>query len=227
MTTYAWPGWKVNRFEMRVLPNLRTFTGPYTPTVQVIDLLGERWTGTLTLVPTVDPIEAAAREAFFDRLKGAANTFTLWHLKLPAPQGTLRDGSAATVKNGSNVTVSVVNGSLAAVTVIAGAPALRAAVVQGANTATVTTLAGKTVRAGDMLGLGSQLVRVMADATADVNGALPIEFQPRVRSASLPVGTAINWNAPTLTAMLKSDGVPTPWLPGFAEGASFDFIESL
>lgn len=42
MTTYAWPGWKVNRFEMRVLPNLRTFTGPYTPTVQVIDLLGER-----------------------------------------------------------------------------------------------------------------------------------------------------------------------------------------
>lgn len=227
MTTYAWPGFKAARFEMRLLPNLRTFVGPYTPSVQVIDLLGERWMGTITLIPTEDPIEAAAREAFFDRLKGQANTFSIWHLRLQAPQGTLRDGTVATVKNASAVTVSVVNASAAAVTVNAGVPAVRAAASQGANSVALTTLAGRTLRAGDMIGIGSQAVRVMADATADGAGSLSIEFQPRARSDLAP-GTRVTWDKPTVNAMLKTpDGVSTPWVPGFSEGASFDWIESL
>ena len=90
MTIYAWPGWPVNRFELRIMPNLRTFVGPYTPTTQVLDLLGERWMARLDLVLTNAPIEAAAREAYFDRLKGMAHQVALWHLRLTAPQGTLR-----------------------------------------------------------------------------------------------------------------------------------------
>lgn len=224
MSVYDWPGWGVSHFQLRLAPNTRTFTGPYTPNVQVVDLLGERMQGTLTLPPTNDKVEAAAREAFFDRLKGATHQIRLWHLKLTAPQGTLRDGQAASVVNGSLAAVTVVNGASAAVTVVAGVPAIRTAVLQGANTARLCTLAGRTVKAGDPLGLGSQWVRVMADATADGSGNLDIEFQPRAR-AQLAVGTAVAWNRPTFNVMLKGDGVPTAWVPGFAEGASFDFVE--
>ena len=121
MTVYAWPGWGAARFELRVIPNLRTFAGPYTPTTQVLDLLGERWAARIDLPPTNSSIEAAAREAFFDRLKGMAHQISVWHLKLAAPQGTLRsDTAAVSVVNASLAAVSVVNASLAAVTVLTG-----------------------------------------------------------------------------------------------------------
>jgi hypothetical protein len=207
------------------MPNLRTFVGPYTPQTQVIDLLGERWVARIDLSPTTDDIVIAAWEAFFDRLKGQLNQTSFGHLKLTAPQGTLRDGIAGTVVNASLVTVSVVNSSLASVTVIAGTPVIRGAVAQLSNTATIGTIAGRTVRAGDPLGINGQLVRVMADAAADASGNLAIEFQPRARVA-WSTGTAVVWNAPTANFMLKTnDGVPTTWQPGMADGASVEFVE--
>ena len=196
MTVYAWPGWGAERFELRIIPNLRTFAGPYTPTTQVLDLLGERWAARIDLPPTNNPIEAAAREAFFDRLKGMAHQIALWHLKLTAPQGTMR-----------------------------GAPVLNAAVAQLANVAVINTPAGSTVRAGDMLGIAGQLVRVMADATANGGGQVTVEFQPRARTA-WSASTAVVWSQPTANFMLKAaDGVSTAWVPGFAQGASFELIE--
>jgi len=197
MTTYAWPGWGVRRFELRVMPNLRTFVGPYTPATQVIDLLGERWQAKVDLVPTTDPLEIAAREAFFDRLKGMAHLIAMPHLKLSAPQGTMR-----------------------------GSPTLQAAASQLANTVNLTTTSGATLKAGDMLGIGGQLCRVMANATADGSGLMAgVEIQPRLRAAK-GLGTAVTWNAPTANFMLKTpDGVPTVWSPGFTEGASLDLIE--
>jgi hypothetical protein len=94
MTVYAWPGFPVSQFSMSIAPNVRTFTGPYTPTVQVLDLLGERWQITMTLAPTVnDELTGAALEAFFDRLKAQSNAFTLWHLKRPTLLGDARPGS--------------------------------------------------------------------------------------------------------------------------------------
>lgn len=197
MTTYAWPAWGVQRFELRILPNLRTFVGPYTPNTQVVDLLGERWQAKVDVTLTTDPVEIAAREAFFDRLKGMAHLIAMPHLKLSAPQGTLR-----------------------------GTPVLQAAASQLANTVAITTTAGATLKAGDMLGIGGQLCRVMANVTADGTGLMSsVEIQPRLRVAK-SAGTAVTWSAPTATFMLKSaDGVPTVWSPGFAEGPSLDLIE--
>jgi hypothetical protein len=197
MTTYAWPGWGARRFELRVLPNLRAFVGPYTPSTQVIDLLGERWQAKVDLVPTTDPLEIAAREAFFDRLKGMAHLIAMPHLKLSAPQGTMR-----------------------------GSPTLQAAAAQLANTVNISTTSGATLKAGDMLGIGGQLCRVMANATADGTGLMAgVEIQPRLRVAK-GLGTAVTWSAPTANFMLKTpDGVPTVWSPGFTEGANLDLIE--
>jgi hypothetical protein len=228
VTVYAWPDtahFRASRFELRVMPNLRTFTGPYSQTTQVIDLLGERWVATVDLPPSNSTVNGAAREAFFDRLKGQAHQISMHHLRLLQPQGTLRDGAAISVVNGSAAAVSVVNGSSAAVTVIGGTPVVAYSVAQLANTCTIRCFAGKTVLAGDMLGIGGQLVRVMADATADGNGALALEFQPRARAAWTP-HQAVTWNKPTANFMLRAgDGVPFSWAPGMSSGASFDLIE--
>jgi hypothetical protein len=198
VTVYAWPGWGVNAFELRVLPNLRTFVGPYTPTTQVIDLLGERWVARIDLAPTTDPIQIAAWEAFFDRLKGQLNQTSFGHMRLSSPQGTAR-----------------------------GTLTLSAAAAQLANTVAITgAAAGATLLAGDMLGINGQLVRVMANATADGTGAFSsVEFQPRLRVAQ-SLGASVAWNAPTANFMLKtSDGVPTTWQPGMAQGPSLEFVE--
>ena len=160
MTVYAWP-FKANRFELRVMPNTRVYVGPYTPSTQVLDFLGERWMARIDLPPPRTRIEGAAREAFFDRLKGPAHQIALWHLRLPAPQGTLRDGATASVVNGSLAAVSVVNGSSAPVTVVYGTPSVAAAVAQGSNTMLMRHVPGRTLLAGDMFGVGGELKRCM------------------------------------------------------------------
>lgn len=199
MTAYALPSWfKPSRFELRLMPNTRVFVGPYTPTTQVIDLLGERWMARVDLPPDTDPIIGAAREAFFDRLKGPLNQITMPHMRIKAPQGTLR-----------------------------GSPTLKANVAQLGQLAALTNVeAGATLKAGDMLGINGQLVRVMADATTNANGDLPFYFQGRARTA-WSAGTPVVWNAPTANFMLKSaDGVPTVWNPGsVVDASSFELIE--
>lgn len=226
MTTYAWPGWKVSCFEMRVVPNTRVFNSPFNPaSAQVVDLLGELWQVMIELPPRVSPIDGAAREAFFDRLRGPVNRISLWNLRFPAPQGTLRDGAIASVVNGSLAPVAVVNASLAVVTVVYGTPVLGAALAQLAGTATINHIAGRTLRAGDPLGINGQLVRIMADATADGAGQMTVEFLPRMRSA-VAAGAVVTWDRPTATFMLRAAGVPTTWRPGLHDAVSLDLIET-
>ena len=180
--------------------------------------------GTLTLPPTNDKVEAAAREAFFDRLKGPTHQIRMWHLKLTAPQGSMRDGATVGITNTAGAALNVVNTSGGTLSLVSGTPVLAAAVAQGANTALLRAAPGKTLYAGDPLSIAGQWVRLMTGGTFDGAGQLTVEFQPRARLA-WPAYSAVVWNRPTFNVMLKSDGVPTAWVPGFAEGASFDFVE--
>jgi hypothetical protein len=230
MSDYTWPAaWVPDRFELRIVPNTRVFVGPYTPTTQVIDLLGERWSFSMDLPPGVDTITGAAFEAFFDRLKGPANRIVLWNLRFPAPQGTVRqtDVQAVTVQNSSLATVTVQNSSLATVTVQSGQPQLSGYVLQGSNTAPVTGVPGKTYRAGDMIGLGvGQTVRTMVDMTLDANGQGTLEFQPRARS-DIASFTSFITDKPTINFILKADGIPVVYRPGMFEGPSLEGIEAI
>ncbi len=218
--------WGVSRFEMRIVPNLRTLTGPYTPTTQVLDLLGERWAVRFDLIPTTDVGAAAAREAFFDRLKGQTHLFSTWHLAQGAPQGTLRTGGVTlTFVDGSSAPLAFTGAGGASITFASGSAVLAAAVAQLSNAATIQTVAGRTVFAGDMLGINEQLVRVMADATANGSGVLTVEFQPRARTA-WPVGSRVTTDRPTANFMLRTpDGVPTVFSPGYTDGVSVEAIE--
>jgi hypothetical protein len=226
MATFTWPGFEIQWFEMSVKPNFRVYANAFNASAQAIDLTGERWQVSLATAPGASSAASGgALEAFIDQLLGPVNRVSLWNLARPVPRGTLRDGAAINVVNGSAAAVSVVNGSAAAVSVVSGTPVVAAALSVGASSATLRTFSGRTVEAGDMLGIGGQLVRAKTTVTADGSGNLAIEFLPRLRAA-VAAFTVVVWNRPTATFMLKGDGVPITWRPGFYEGTSADFIET-
>ena len=227
MTIYAWPAtWLPSRFEMRILPNTRTFVGPYTPTTQIIDLLGERWTMSFDLPQDSDPILGAAREAFFDRLKGPANQIALSNLIRPQPQGTLRDtaGGNAQWKTGAGANATWQTSVPSAATWTYAGATTAYVMPQLSNMLPIATTPGATLLAGDHIGCAGQLFRAMANATADGTGLLLVEVQPRARNA-IATGTGVTCTAPTANFMLKAEGVPTVWRVGRYDGATLDLIE--
>jgi len=227
-TTYDWPAsFGVNRFELRVYHNTRAFITPYGSTSQVLNYTGERWCGMIGLTPGNSRLRGGAQEAFFDRLYGMANRMRLWNFRRPQPLGTLRGGGSVSVVNGALAPVTVVNSSLATVSVVGGDPVNTNAIAIGDGTATLQTHPGRTLLAGDHIGLANgQNVRIMADATANGSGVMAIEFQPRARTV-VAAGGAITWDKPTFDAMLKTDGAPITWRPGMYEETSLEFIEAI
>lgn len=199
MSDYTWPSspaFMARRFQMMVVANTRSFTSPYTQGMQVTDLLADYWAITMDLPPGTDPIIGGQIEAFFDRLKGAANRIVLWNLRRPAPLGTMR-----------------------------GTPTLSASAAQLANTASIQTTAGATLLAGDMIGIGGQLVRSMTDTTANGSGVMSVEFAPRLRSAQSS-GASVTWDKPTSTFVLTSNGAPVDWAPGMYSAPSIELREN-
>ena len=227
-TTYDWPtSFGVNRFELRISHNTRAFITPYGSTSQVLNYTGERWCGMIGLTLGNSRTQGGAQEAFFDRLYGMANRIRLWNFRRPQPLGTLRGGASVNVVNGALAPVTVVNSSLATVLVVGGDPVNTNEIAIGDGTATLQTYPGRTLLAGDHIGIANgQNVRIMADATADGSGVMVIEFQPRAR-AVVPASSVILWDKPTFEVMLKSDGAPITWRPGMYEETSLEFIEAI
>lgn len=192
----------VNRFALRLMPNTRRFTSPYSGSTQVIDLLGERWAAQLSMPARARRSGAgAAREAFFGQLRGMDGTVALWHLARPVPVGSMR-----------------------------GAPTLASIAAQGAQTLVINTspsTPGATVKAGDMLGCGGQLFMVAADATANGSGQITAATVNRVRAA-LASATAVVWDRPKTTFRLASDDAagPIAYEPGITTSIEVDLIES-
>ena len=179
--------------------------------------------GVVVHQPERDRADGAAREALFDRLAGGINDVALWHFRHAAPRGTLTDAPVAwAITDGGGAWPVTNSGSPWPMT--DGTLALRSPVSAGAQTATLQSRPGKTALAGDMLGIGGELKRVVADATADGAGALAITFTPRARVAWASYSTAIVTARPTATFQILG-GVPTQWVPGGASGASFEAVE--
>lgn len=86
---------------------------------------------------------------------------------------------------------------------------------------TVSISGSGTLLAGDMIGIGGQLCRVMANAT------LPgvVEVAPRMRAAKAS-GTSVTWAQPTANFILVSDGPGIDYMPGQQSGVSVEFIEA-
>jgi hypothetical protein len=95
MTLLALPStFRAESFSMQLLTNERAFASPYGGSEQVIDMLNDRWSITMTL-PRGTQEDAARNEAFVNALRGMTNTCLLWHMKRRIPLGTMRGAPTA------------------------------------------------------------------------------------------------------------------------------------
>lgn len=196
MSNYSWPAAvTVKRTHFFIAPAARTFTSPYSRAVQAVDLMAEVWRAQVDITDDISKVTGGQVEALFDRLKGPVNTISLYHFGRPAPLGTMR-----------------------------GTPTLSASAAQLANTVSISTTTGNTLLAGDMIGIGGQLCRVMADAVS-VASVMTVEIAPRLRVA-MSSGAAVTWDKPTSTFIMAADSAPVDWMPGYYTAPSVEFVET-
>lgn len=199
-TIYNWPDgreWVLREFMLAVDYSQRAHGSPFGGSEQVVDLLNERWHATGTLPPCSKAL-APEREAFFNKLRGMDNRVYLWHMGpgRSAPRGTMR-GSPVVAAGG---------------------------VAQGAQTINITTSAGATVLAGDVIGLAGQLLMAAQDCTANGAGALAFVSANKVRAAA-SAGAAITWDKPTAPFRCITQ-LAVNYVPGSTDSVGLDFVES-
>lgn len=188
--------WGVRRFAMRLVPNNRAHSSPYTKSTQVIGLLGDRWWAQFEM-PANSYLLAQRIESIITQLRGADGTMALWHLARPAPTGTMR-----------------------------GTPTLSGAVAQGAMSLPITTTAGATLIQGDMLGLAGQLVMVATDATANGAGAITVPITHPLRAAvSSGTAVVWDKPSVVFRQQGDEAASPVDYRRGRAEPVQFTFLE--
>ena len=176
MTTYAFPtlarrvpsDWTFGQRS-----NCRIHTSPLSGQVQTVELPGARWLCSLRYRNLLDP-DRGLIEAFFAKLRGQANRFTIYDFTKPVPQGTMR---------GSPVT----SGSTAA----------------GATAFTISAGGGQantTLVVGDKLNVGGELKIVVAAVTLNGSGVGTVTVEPPFRS-TIGGGSAVAWDRPTAVFM--------------------------
>lgn len=145
--------------------------------------------------------DTGAWQALLLKLRGQTNQLSLWNLARPAPLGTMR-----------------------------GTMTLNTAAAQGDVVLSIieVTQATKTLKAGDLLGLGSgitqQVVMVMTDATANGSGIISVTVEPPLRNAHL-IAAAVTWDKPTVLFRRKQSQATWDYEATFARGFSLDLIE--
>lgn len=137
--------------------------------------------------------DAAAREAFWNKV-GRSNTVRVWHPRWPVPRGTMR-----------------------------GSPKLNAAASKGATSLVILATAGATLLAADCIGIGDQMVQVMADATADGSGVMTVSILPKLRKA-YALNTPIVWDRARVEMRVLAS-IEHPYAPGYAPGITVDLRE--
>ena len=146
-------------------------------------------------IPLRTSADGAAVEAWLNKMRGMVNTAELWHMARPIPRGTMR-----------------------------GSPTI-GATSQGASAFTLTTTAGATLEAGDMIGIGGELFQVAAYAQADGGGTMAVTVVNKLRSA-IASTTAVVWDRPK--AQFRMLNMPSVnYLPGYSTAVSLDFAESI
>jgi hypothetical protein len=176
-STISWPTaaeFRPARITWAVLTSRSAWAAPYTGQTQRLTHLADRLRVTLEL-PLCARDLAGRREAYLMAASAAGNWIRMWHMQRPAPVGTLR-----------------------------GAPVAAAAAAAGAREISITTTAGATMLAGDVLGTGGQLLQCAYEgATADGAGALVMPLVLPLRRA-IAGGAALEWDKPAGTFQILS-----------------------
>lgn len=197
MATIAYPTtptFAPERFSIELRANVLVSVSPLTGSLTTLQIPGSRWLFALQM-PMGSADWQAEREAFLSKLEGQANRVTMWHMGRPVPRGTMR-----------------------------GSPVLSSTATAGATTLSITTTAGATLKAGDMIGVGSQLHQVVDDATA-VGTALTVNVRPARRSQA-NTGTAVVWERPTALCVPTNPGVAVTYQSMKGGGYLLELMEA-
>lgn len=166
--------------------------------VDTYGLPGHRWVATITFPGQVvhtaeDDAQRGRVEALIMSLRGGARKLQMGYFGRPVPNGALR-----------------------------GSPKLASPTTVGANTISLKDCNGG-VLAGDILGLGTQLLMVEEDASP-IAGAMTVKVSPCVR-AVYSADTAIVWNRPTCL-WVQQESVSFPFLPNVRPEFSIKLVEA-
>lgn len=154
MATITLPaGFAPRDFTMRLVTNQRSFSSPFGGSEQVVDLLNDRWSISLTM-PSSSSANAARIEAFVNAMRGMTNTCNLYHMQRKAPRGTMR-----------------------------GTPTCDAAAMGASFVWLSSAGAGTTLLAGDLIGVQGMILMVAVDAIASGGGAMLVNVVNRLRKA--------------------------------------------
>gem|GEM_PF-682160 len=143
-----------------------------------------RWQVSLRSVDAFSLVDAGVYEAMLLQLRGGVNHLALYDFIRSAPQGSMR---GTLTLNGAH-----------------SAGATSVSVTGGVGQASTTLRAGDWLQIGTGLGT-SQLVKVMADATANGSGVIALTVEPPLRTA-FSSGAAVTWDKPL--AYYKQTGKP-------------------
>lgn len=182
------------KFEAELRSNVLVKVSPLNGSLDTLEIPGARWVFRLAYDGAYYH-EQAEREAFYTELAGQANRVALWHFGRPTPRGTM-----------------------------IGSPTLAATAGAGATSLSISTTTGYTLLKGDMIKVGSQLVQVIADATASA-GVMTVSIRPALR-AQVASGGAVSWDKPTTTFVLSAPSVAIPYGPSTGEGFAVEFVEA-
>lgn len=188
---------QVSRCSLALDVNQRLNASPFGGSEQAVDMLNDRWRMSLE-VAVNSHAQAAAIDAFIDRLRAQVNTCALYHFARPTVRGT-----------------------------IAGAKTLSAGAPQGASsvsiTATGTLLAGDHIGISTPGGV-PLLLRIAADCTSSA-GVITAPLANRLRAA-LSSGAAVTTTNPTAWFRLASASA-VQYQRGFTQPCSLDFVEAV
>ncbi len=99
-----------------------------------------------------------------------------------------------------------------------------AAASQGASAVTLTVTGTKTLKAGDMLGIGGLLLQVAADASITTSGSVSLVNRLR---AAISGGAAVTLTKPTTAFRFADPNVGLSYVPGRSEPVALDFVEAI
>lgn len=200
MAVITFPDLCVSSFRWMKANQAMVFSSPFGS--QAVDVSTPLWSVELSGVP-VRFEEADRIQAFLESLDGYRNQLALWNLARPVPKGTMR-----------------------------GVMTLADSVTQGAVQLEITasTEAGKTVLTGDLLGIGSgltqQVVRVMADATADGTGTITVTIGTPLRNA-FNAGEPVIWDKPKALFRQSAIADGIEYAPGIANAWTLQLLEDI
>lgn len=202
MTIYTWPNTRAGlprSAQWRVVDNLqRASESPLSGYTQTVSMPGAKW-GWVLDFGDHDDARRQDVEGFLLRLSGREHRVSLWDLKRPRPRGTC---------NLSGVTMAATAAQFATSLQLMGCGA------------------GKTLLGGDWIGLAAgQVVRVVANATADGSGLMTVEVRHMLRAAASS-GSAVTLDRPSALYVLTESSLTVPRQPGRVQpGFTVEFVE--